>query len=86
MKYFKFRYKDADGKYHYKTVTLPNDAAIRVAFDDNGKEVYDDDILIGSDGCEWLVSNLVTVEMAIGGVYEFFNNPRTSYIVKEQTS
>ena len=86
MKYYKFRYKDADGKQHFKTVTLPDDAAIRVAYDDNAKEVYDDDILVDSDGCDWFVTNLVTVEMDIGGVYEFFNNPRTSYTVKEKTS
>ena len=50
MKYYKFRYKDADGKPHFKTVTLPDNAAIRVAYDDNAKEVYDDDILVDRDG------------------------------------
>lgn len=46
MKTFKFRYRDADGHYIYKELTLPDDAAQMVGCDLNGTEVYDGDILL----------------------------------------
>lgn len=45
MREYKFRYRDADGKPYYKTITLPDDAAMMVDRDEHGREVYEGDIL-----------------------------------------
>jgi len=53
MKEFKFRYKDTHGITCYKTLTLPDDAVQFCDVDIDGNEVYENDILVGSDGSEW---------------------------------
>lgn len=45
MKVFKFRFRDAEGHYTFKEVTLPEDAVLLVGLDLNGNEVYDGDLL-----------------------------------------
>lgn len=45
MKKFKFRYMDADGKPYFKRLTLPNDAALLIGYDADGREIYNGDIV-----------------------------------------
>lgn len=45
MKKFKFRYTDANGKPYFKRIILPNDAALLIGYDADGREVYNGDII-----------------------------------------
>ena len=46
MREFKFRYKDAEGKPFFKTVSLPDDASRLIGIDIHGQEVYEGDTVI----------------------------------------
>ena len=61
-----------------------NSVAQLVGYDSDGKEVYETDLLIDSDGHEWSAELLPQAEMDCGGVYENLYNAKSSFRLKER--